>query len=78
MCHLLLSSKEDKAINVGKVVVKSSRNKKLQGVSFAENASFGYHIQNTCIKASSRLQALAIVARNMDLSKGIFLMNATF
>ena len=55
MCHLLLSSKEDKAINVGKVVVKSSRIKKLQGVSFAENASFGYHIQNTCIMASSRL-----------------------
>ena len=76
--HLILSGKENRGINVGNVVIKNSQNEKLLGVFFDEKATFGYHIENMCIKASKKLQALARVAPYMDLSKRKYLMVAFF
>ena len=77
-CHLTLSGKENRGINVGNAVIKNSRNEKLLGVFFDEKATFGYHIEDMCIKASRKLQAMAHVAQHMDLSKRKYLMNAFF
>ena len=59
-CHLILSGKGNRGVNVGNVVIKNSRNEKLLGVFFNE-AFFGYHTENMCTKASRKLQALARV-----------------
>ena len=59
-CHLILSGKEN-------VVIKNSRKEKLLGVFFDEKATFGYHIENMCIKAGRKLQTLARIAPSMDL-----------
>ena len=77
-CHLILSGKENRGVSVGDVVIKSLQNEKLLGVFFDEKATFGYHIENTFIKASRKLQALARVATYMDLSKRKYLMSAFF
>ena len=77
-CHLILSGKENREINVENVVIKNSQIEKLLGVFFNENANFGYRIGNMFIKTSRKLQALARVAPYMDLSKIKFLMNAFF
>ena len=66
-CHLILSGKENVGINVGNVVIKNSRKEKLLGVFFDEKATFGYHIENMCIKAGRKLQTLARIAPSMDL-----------
>ena len=66
-CHLTLSGKENRGISVGNCVIKKSRNKKLLEVFFDETTTFGYHIENMCIKASRKLQALARAAPFMDL-----------
>ena len=68
-CNQILSDKENSGIDVGNVVIKNSRNKKLPGVFFNEKVTFRCRIENTCIKASRKLQALASVAPYMDLSK---------
>ena len=54
-CHLILSGKENRGINVGNVVIKNSRNEKLLGLFLNEKATFGYHIENMCIKASRKI-----------------------
>ena len=77
-CHLILRGKENRGINVGNVVIKNTQNEKLLGVFFDVKATFGYHIENMCEKASRKLQALARVAPYMDLSKRKYLMNAFF
>ena len=66
-CHLILSGKENRGINVGNVVIKNSQNEKLLGVFFDEKATFGYHTENMCKTASSKLQVLARVAPYIDL-----------
>ena len=75
-CHLILSGKENVGINVGNVVIKNPRKEKLLGVFLDEKATFGYHIENMCIKAGRKLQTLARIAPSMDLSKRKYLMNA--
>ena len=77
-CHLILSGKENRGINVGNVIIKNSQNEKLFGVFFAEKATLRYHIENMWKKASRKLQALARAALYMDLSKRKYLMNAFF
>ena len=77
-CHLTLSGKVNRGINVGNVVIKNSQNEKLLRVFFNEKATFGYHIENMCIKASRKLQAFTRVAPYIDLSKRNLLMNAFF
>ena len=67
-CFLLLRGKEDKATNVRNLVIKNPHNEKLLGVFFEGNASFGYRIQNTCIKTSRKIQALTCITPCMDLS----------
>ena len=61
-CDLIFSGKENRGINVVNVVIKNWQNKKLLGVLFYEKATFGYYIENICIKTSRKLQALARVA----------------
>ena len=61
---------------LGKIVIKNSQNEKLLGAFFDEKPTFGYHIENICMKASRKLEALERVAPYMDLSKRKFLMNA--
>ena len=75
-CYLIMTVKENRGINIGDVVIKTSQNEKLLGVFFDEKATFGYHIENMCIKASRKLQALPRVSPYTDLSKRKFLMNA--
>ena len=85
-CHLILSGKENRGVSDGNVVIKSLQNEKLAGVFFDDKATFGYHIENTFIKASRKLQATtgnyrklqAHVATYMDLSKRKYLMSAFF
>ena len=51
----------------------------LIGKCFNEKASFGYPIENMCIKGSRKLQAaIKNVAPYTGLSKRTFLMNAYF
>ena len=45
-CHLILSGKENRGINVGNVFIKSSQNEKLLGAFFDEKTTFGYLIEN--------------------------------
>ena len=66
-CHLILSDKENRGINIGNVVIKNLQNEKLLRVFFDEKATFGYHTENLCKTASRKLQALARVAPYMDL-----------
>ena len=54
-CHLILSGKENRGINVGNVVIKNSRNENLLGLLLNEKAIFGYHIENMCLKASRKI-----------------------
>ena len=73
-CHLTLSSKENRGINVGKRCHQKFAKWKLIGVLFNEKATFGYHTENMCIKASRKLQALACVASTIHgpIRKKIF------
>ena len=64
-CHLLLSGRKDRVMNVGNVVNKNSDNEKL--LFFYENASFGYYIQNIYIHASRKMHTLTKVAPYMDI-----------
>ena len=41
-CHLILSGKENRGINVGNVVMKNSQNEKLLGVLLNGKTTFGY------------------------------------
>ena len=75
-CHSILIRKGERRINVRNVAIKNSRNEKLLGVFFKEKATFGYHIENMCIKVRRKLQALARGAPYMDLSKRKYLVNA--
>ena len=54
-CHLILSGKENRGINVGNVVIKNSRTENLLGLFLNEKAIFGYHIENMCIKTSRKI-----------------------
>ena len=74
----MLSGKENRGIIVENIVTKNLQNEKLLGVFFDEKATFGYHIENICIKACRKLKTLARVAPYMDLSKRKFLINAFF
>ena len=58
-----MSGKENRA-NVANVVITNSQNEKLLGIFFDKKPTFGYHIENVCLKAS-----LAFVAPYTDLSK---------
>ena len=74
---MILSGKENRA-NVANVVIENSQNEKLLGIFFDRKPSFGYRIENVCLKAS-----LAFVAPYTDLSKKkifdeCFLMNSRF
>ena len=73
-CLLILSGKENRRTNFGKVVIKNLQAEKLLGVFFEEKATYGYNTENLCIKASRKLQALERVARYMYLSKRKILM----
>ena len=42
-CHLILSGKENRGINIGNVVIKNSQNEKLLGDFFNEKSTFGNH-----------------------------------
>ena len=65
-------------LTFGNVVIKNSQNEKLLEVFFDEKATFGYLIENMCVKAIRKRQVLACVAPYMDLSKRKFLIDTFF
>ena len=69
-CHLILNG--NRGIIVGNIVIKNLRHEKFLRVFFNKKATFGYHIENMCIKASRKLQALARVPPYMNVSKNFF------
>lgn len=66
-CQLVLSDRGIKTINVGNFTIKSTKSKKLLGVTFDNKTNFQSYIENFCFKLSRTLHALASKTSNMDL-----------
>ena len=58
-CHLLLNSQEPNTLKIGDLHINNSLSEKLIGVTFDCTLTFNKHIQDTCQKASHKLNALA-------------------
>ena len=76
-CHLL-SSVEDRKIEINGFTVKNSYYKKLSEVQFDDHIKFDFYIEKLCKKANRKLHALARVSIYTDLSKKRMLMSVFF
>ena len=77
-CHLLLSSAENRTIEIDEFTVKNSNCEKLLGVQFDDQLKFYYYIEKLCKNANRKLHALARVTPCMELSEKRILMNVFF
>ena len=57
-CHLLLSTQEEANIQIANTTIKCSKSKKLLGIVLDNKLKFDKHVENICLKASKKLNAL--------------------
>ena len=77
-CHDLLNSQGPNTIKIGNLCIKNSSCEKMLGINFDYKVKFTNHIDEVCMKASQKLNALARIAPYMSISKRFTLMNAIF
>ena len=64
-CHLLVNSKEKVCTEIGPYNIETSEQQKLLGVLIDNKLTFDKHINNSCAKASQKLNALCRVSSFM-------------
>ena len=67
--HLLLSGNTQLTSNIDNNLITSEKEQMLLGIAIDSNLSFIENINNLCKKASQKLNALARIARYMDIQK---------
>ena len=69
--HLLIfgAKNDGMTLNIGASQISESESKKLLGVTLDSKLNFNVHINQLCVKASSKLYALARVSNYMELIK---------
>ena len=77
-CHLLLSNNETSSIEIEGTKIVNSESEKLLGITFDSNLSFNLHLEETCKRASQKLNALARVSPYISVEKRKILFNAFF
>ena len=65
-CHLLVNSKEKVCTEIGPYNIETSEQQKLLGVLIDNKLTFDKHINNSCAKASQKLNALCRVSSFMS------------
>ena len=77
-CHLLLSTQESVSIQVENFTIKSSKAKKLLGISIDSKLKFDIHVESIYQKLNRKLNALGRITNYMELPKRRTLLNAFF
>ena len=72
--HILLSNKETKKVKINNVVLTSSVEEKLLGITLDSELKFEKHITNICNKASQKIHVLSRITSYMSLNKQRLLM----
>ena len=68
-CHLLLTTNEEKTINLEGYDIQSSQEERLLGIKFDTKLSFENHVISLCKKATQKLHALARIVNYMEFDK---------
>ena len=68
-CYLLVNVKEKVCAKIGPYDIQSSEQQKLQGVLIDNKLTFDKHINNLCLKASPKLNALCRVSSFVSTNK---------
>ena len=68
-CHLLLNKNDETELGVCDSLIKNSTPEKPLGVKTENKLSFGEHVKNICMKANSKLRALARATPYMDIGQ---------
>ena len=77
-CHLLLHCQEPNRFKIGDLHITNSLSEKLLGITFDCKLKFNKHIEDTCQKASQKINALARLAPYMGTTKKRIIMNTFF
>ena len=72
--HILLSNKKTKKVKINNVVLTSSVEEKLLGITLDSELKFEKHITNICNKASQKIHVLSRITSYMSLNKQRLLM----
>ena len=74
--HLILSTKENLKIQVSSCSRRDEDSIKLLGIHIDNTLNFDYHVNHLCQKTSKKLNALAGIAKYIDINKQRMLMKA--
>ena len=77
-CHLLLSTKEDKSIEIDGHKISNSNCEKLLGVIIDSQLKFNVHLEALIKKANQKVHVLARITPYMSIPKRKLLMNSFF
>ena len=72
--HILLSNKKTEKVKINDVVLTSSAEEKLLGITLDSELKFEKHVTDICNKASQKIHALSRITSNMSLNKRRVLM----
>ena len=61
-CHLLLSTQESFNTQIANFTIKSSKVRKLLGITLDKNIKFDLHVESICQKANRKPNVLATIA----------------
>ena len=74
--YLILSSQESYNLQIASFTIISSKAKKLLGINLNDNLKSDIQLENICLKANRKLNALARISNYMELPKRLILINA--
>ena len=72
--HILVSTKKTEKVKINDVVLTSSFEEKLLGITLDSELEFEKHIKDTCNKASQKIHVLSRITSYMSLNKRRLLM----
>ena len=72
--HILVSTKKTEKVKINDVVLTSSFEEKLLGITLDSELKFEKHITDTCTKASQKIHVLSRITSYMSLNKRRLLM----
>ena len=72
--HILLSNKKTEKVTINVVVLTSSVEEKLLGVTLDSELKFEKHITGICNRASQKMHILSRITSYMSLNKRILLI----
>ena len=67
--HFLLTLNEEVNLNLGDLIIKSSKSKKLLGMNIDNFLTFNEHVSKLCKKASQKLHAIARISNYLNKKK---------